>query len=125
MSAENPVRIAIFEDHEPSAKILKRLMESCGYQVAIVISTLDASLEAIPKLQQQGVTLALIDGNLSEDDLSGQDGEIIAKEIRKQAPTIKTIGIASDRNLENVDANALKSEGHATLRQTIEAVLTP
>jgi CheY-like chemotaxis protein len=121
---EIPVQVAIFEDDKRSAQILQRLIESYGYQVAVVISTLETALETIPKLQQQGITLALIDGNLSEYDFSCQDGEIIAQKIRNQAPAIKTIGIASDRELDNVDANAPKSEGPASLRQAIKVMLT-
>jgi hypothetical protein len=53
------------------------------------------ALEVIPRFEELGVDLTLLDGNLSGGS-SGNDGERLAKLIKDKFPQMPIIGFSSD-----------------------------
>ena len=51
-------------------------------------------MDAVEKLTELGINLALIDGNLKKDDDSGADGQAVLSAIRTKAPGVITIGVS-------------------------------
>lgn len=95
MSENNPINVAIFENQELWIADLTEHLEELGCTVVAVAPTIVEALNnVIPQLSALGVQFALVDGNLSEDKGDGLEGKTIVDEIKKIAPSIKTIGIS-------------------------------
>ncbi len=95
MTPEN-ANVYLVEDNESLRESTKALLELDGHNVVAEAATLDEALEGISKARDAGVQVAVVDGNLSQNDLSGNDGNTVADALRKAIPGIKIISYSSD-----------------------------
>lgn len=107
MSPEN-AKVFIAEDDRYWRRVLKRELKRGGHNVLLVASTLLEAIDKIKKFREEGIQVAVIDGNLNPDNLGGgRDGEMLAEAIHALEPEVKIIGMSS-HNIKNVDQNVLK-----------------
>ncbi|MDP1710088.1 MAG: response regulator, partial [bacterium] len=112
-------RVFYVDDDLDSLSTCTEFLEMKGHRVIETASTLNEALKKIPDLKKKGVNVAILDGNLTERDESGRDGERIAQEIKKQYPEIKVIGHAFEKAIPSADVNCTKMEGGMKLAETV------
>lgn len=83
--------IFIAEDHEKSREIAKKHLARAQHPVLVEASNLATALSLVEQLPVLGIELAILDGNLTPGDDSGNDGKTIAEAIRKHCPGIKIL----------------------------------
>lgn len=93
MSPEN-ANVFLAEDDNSWKGIARRALERDSHQVLVEVTTLEDAFEAIARAKEIGVNVAVVDGNLSEDDTSGYDGTAIAAALRKEIPEIKIVSFS-------------------------------
>lgn len=84
-------KVFLVEDQERYRDLAHSYLEEAGHKVVAETKTLKEALELIPSLKEKGVNVAVVDGNLSPNDVSGKDGLVIARQIIEEAPEIKII----------------------------------
>lgn len=107
MCPEN-AKVFVVEDLADWQEGIKGTLETGGHSVVDSARTLKEALDKIPLLEGQGVQVAIIDGNLTEGDTSGRDGQTVLEAIRTHAPSVKTIGL-SGPPIPGVDVNVGKT----------------
>lgn len=95
MSPEK-ARVFVAEDEDFWQDAIKHMLERGGHSVVATAKTLPEALAATKRLQDQKVDVAVIDGNLNEDDTSGSDGQAVLKAVREHAPKVKTVGMSGN-----------------------------
>lgn len=115
-------RVFYVEDDDDSRATGIEFLEMGGHKVVEQATSLDEALGKIPGLGKKKVNVAVVDGNLSQMDDSGRDGERVAKEIKSQHPEIKVVGHALKRPLQNADANSTKYDGGSKLIETVTKI---
>src|SRR3989344_6802499 len=93
MAPEN-ARVFLAEDDKSFRKFARRFIEGASHQVSVEVSTLGDAIVAIPRAKELGVNVAVVDGNLTADDTSGNDGDMLAAALRKEIPDIKIISFS-------------------------------
>lgn len=97
MSPEN-ARVFLVEDDKIGVMRTRWfLTENGGHTIVAEASSLEEALNLIPHLEEKGVNVAVVDGNLSPDDSSGRDGTTVAEEIRKEAPNVKIVAYSGEK----------------------------
>lgn len=82
-------------DDEPMLRAgFKAWLEAAGHQVVLEAASLPEALSKVLQLDEQEVTVAILDGNLSRDDNTGNDGKAIAGAIRILYPQVKILGLS-------------------------------
>ena len=116
-----PEKASIFyvEDDEDSFAVTNEFLEMSGHHVTVKATSLKDALAKIPMLTENGVNVAIVDGNLSFGDESGQDGERVALEIKKHNKSITVIGHALSKPINNADVNSTKHEGSMSLAEVV------
>jgi ActR/RegA family two-component response regulator len=90
MSPEN-ARVFLTEDDEVDAWRTKEYLKRGDHSVELRASTLEEALGLVPRLEKEGINVAVVDGNLSSGKRDGADGERVVTAIRKQAPGVKIV----------------------------------
>ena len=121
MAPEN-AQIYYVEDDQDSREITEEFLEMAGHKIVETASSRQEALDKIPHLKEMGVDVAIVDGNLTETDASGRDGEAIAKAIREQQPDIIVIGHALEKPIANANYNSTKYEGSMHLAELVTKV---
>lgn len=81
----------LVEDDWMAAWRTKNYLEKGGHSVLLEATTLEEALALVPRLEQEGVNVAVVDGNLSKEGKDGADGRKVVEAIRGQAPNIKIV----------------------------------
>lgn len=107
----SPERAKVFvtEDDDRWQQSIKSILERAGHEVVLSAKTRAEALAAIERLNELGVQVATLDGNLSNWDTSGADGQDVLSAIRATAPHIKTVGM-SGLTVKGVDVNVGKAK---------------
>src|SRR5437870_5261279 len=84
-------RIFLAEDNKKTRVNIKDRLEGTGHQIVFEASDVLSAMEGAKKAVQLGVDVGIIDGNLSENDESCNDGHEIASALREQVPGIRII----------------------------------
>lgn len=108
MSPEK-ARVFVAEDDAEWRERINRLLVRSGHEVVMTAETRQQAMEAVKRLQELGVQVATIDGNLRKFDSSGDDGQAILSAIREQAPNVKTVGFSA-LGVRGADANVDKGD---------------
>lgn len=95
MSPEN-AKVFLAEDDKTFRRIAREVIEDSSHEVLIEASTLEDALEAISQAERLGVNVAVVDGNLTQDDYRGYDGRRIAEALRRQIPGIKIVSFSGN-----------------------------
>jgi CheY-like chemotaxis protein len=84
-------RIFLVEDDGVWRRQARRWLEERGHEVLLEAVDLASALAEVPRLTALRVNVAILDGNLTEKDYSGNDGARIASAIRMSHSNIKVI----------------------------------
>ena len=106
MSPEK-ARVFVVEDDGNWREMILEAIKYGGHEVVAISTTLQEALEAVGTLTELGIQVATIDGNLTREGNTGEDGKKILKAIRTHAPEVKTIGVSMNR-MEGFDVDAGK-----------------
>ncbi|HEY5601342.1 MAG TPA: response regulator [Patescibacteria group bacterium] len=93
MAPEN-ANVFLAEDDNSWRRIAHQALERDSHQVLVEVSTFEDALEAITKAKEIGINVAIVDGNLTNEDASGTDGRLIANSLRKEIPEIKIVSFS-------------------------------
>lgn len=115
-------RIYFIEDDQDSREVNEEFLEMAGHKVIETAASRQEALAKIPHLKKLGVNVAIVDGNLTERDESGRDGEAIAKAIHEQSPGVIVIGHALEKPIANANYNSTKHEGAMHLAELVTKV---
>lgn len=107
------------EDDKDFVEVRSEFCRRAGHKVVLTASSREEVTEKIPLMKEVGVQVAIVDGNLSQGDESGWDGEAVAKEIKTASPEVVVIGNSLRKPIANADVNCPKVEGAAKLVQVI------
>ena len=77
-------KIFLVDDNKSDLFNTRYFLEKAGHEIIVEATSLDKALMLIPELTEKGVNVAIVDGNLTPGDSSGRDGQMVAREIRKQ-----------------------------------------
>lgn len=76
--------------------------------------------KVIPSLKDKKVDVVVMDGNLSEGDGRGRDGEYLASNIKGQhGNNIIVVGHALEKSIPSADKNSTKMQGGSHLIKTV------
>ncbi len=117
----SPVEAKVFlaEDDDSYAGALTKILELDGHQIILRVSSLQAALEAILGMNEDEVDVALVDGNLSEDSLGGDDGQRIAEEFRSKFPDKPLLAISGDEQSWSDDPTITKRSGAGVISDKV------
>lgn len=118
MSPER-AKVFIAEDQEDWRNWVKKSLEKSGHEIAIVASSPEEALEAVNQLADLGVQVAIVDGNLRRNEVSGEDGKAIIEAIRNRAPDVKVIGF-SGLEVKGADVNFSKASHISGLAAVVD-----
>lgn len=96
MSPEK-AKVFVSEDNKQWQDMIRDILQDDGHSVVASAKTLEEALALSQRLGELGVNVATIDGNLSEWDTSGADGQAVLRAIRASAPGVKTVGLSGNR----------------------------
>ena len=111
-------KVAIFEDKEYEILLAQGNLRAAGHTVVGIASTMGEAEELIPQLGELGVQVAIVDGNLTTGDGSGNDGLNIHRQIKQLFPDITTVRY-SRGPLEGLDITDIKKGDVAELARRI------
>lgn len=104
MSPER-AKILIIDDSQEKVEMFEALLKIEGHTIVEVARSKDEAEESITHIEEKGIEVVLIDGNLSTKYNSGRDGKEIVEKIKEKKIPVKTVGISSFGNVEGVDIN--------------------
>lgn len=107
MSPEN-ARVFLVEDDEWDGWYTEKYLKSGGHLVGLKASTLGEALALVPKLKEERIDVAVVDGNLTRGKRDGADGREVMEAIREQAPSVKIV-VYSGGNYDYGDKQVPKS----------------
>ncbi len=103
-------RVAIFEDDPRFIRMYKRVLKDSGHTVVVEASTVAKAHAVLETLGEQKVQVAIIDGNLTSGDTSGEDGREINTRIKQLFPDIRTIGVSGSGGVDGADSSLNKGD---------------
>ena len=87
-------RVFVAEDNKDWQEYIEKILNRAGHSVVARATTVEEGLKIIEQFGELQVQVATIDGNLSEDDISGYDGRALVEAIGRHAPNVKTVGMS-------------------------------
>lgn len=118
MSPEN-AKVFHVEDNASTRETIKEFLELHGHTVIDSAGSLQDALDKIPYLNEHGIQVAIVDGNLSPDDSSGRDGELVAGKIKERYPGVIVIGNSLRDDVKGADINSPKVDGASKLASIV------
>ncbi len=112
-------KIFLVDDQDDLRRKLKYFLSRNGHQIVLEANSLKNAFKKMKKVIEKMVDIAIVDGCLTPDGKSGEDGKRVARTLRKEFPTIKIIGFSSHRT-EFGDVNIKKREDLIELEKAIE-----
>lgn len=97
-------KVFVAEDNPDHLEWIIRMVETAGHTVTLTARSLNDALAAINTFSEAGIQIASIDGNLGSIGNFGSDGDQMVTAIRKVAPDVKIIGMASS-TISGVDVD--------------------
>lgn len=88
-------KVFVAEDDPSVQQIIKTILSRGGHEVILQAQTLSEALGSIKQLEELGIQVAIIDGNLTPGDTSGSDGHQLATAIKQLTPHVKTVGMSA------------------------------
>ena len=94
MSPEK-ARVFVAEDNKNYQDIIKEYLEEAGHSVVLQATTFRDALAGVDLLDQLKIDVAVLDGNLSRGEDSGDEGQAVLRAIRARAPRVRTVGMSA------------------------------
>ena len=110
MSPEK-ARVFAVENDDEDFRILESVLQIAGHTIVVRARSVEEVSNVIDKLVRLDIQIATIDGNLSPEGGTGEDGEVIVKSIQERTPQIKTVGMGSN-DVKGADVNVTKLGYH-------------
>ncbi len=104
------IRAVIIEDKFEERSRARKSLEEAGIAVIAEATTLDEARVIIPKLTELSVNYVILDGNLSENDMSGNDGRVLFDEIRLQAHETVVFGWSKSSRFGDISVSKRDKE---------------
>lgn len=101
--------VAIFEDNPSFLEEYRWYMKDGGHSVVGVATNMSEAVGLVPRLDELGVEVVLLDGNLSPDMDDGSEGRLLARGIKSRNPDIKIVGVSMAGTVEGADFNVSKT----------------
>ena len=114
-------KIFLVDDSDNFREKLKDFLTQNGHQIVLEANSLENALEKTREVIKKNVDIAIVDGCLTAGGNSGEDGEQVAKALRKEFPAIKIIGFSSHKTYFG-DANIRKSENLMELEKALQSL---
>ncbi len=102
------LKAIVIEDMSNWKDIISETLISAGIEVACIVSTLPAALDAIRNIQNGDIDLITVDGNLGSRGLNNQDAREILDLIADLELDLTTIGMGTF-DIDGVDLDIGKS----------------
>ena len=112
--APEQAKVFLAEDDIGLRGTIKGLVNKAGHEVVGEAGTLNGAVAAIEELKVLGVNVAVLDGNLTEEDFSGDDGAQIATALRKEIPGIRIVSLSAQAQTYG-DAHVSKGDFKAVV----------
>lgn len=96
-------RILLVEDSQDLRETLEAWLSRDGHEVVAQAGNMEDALRCISTAPELGVTVGVLDGNLTEGDISCNDGRNIAEKLRAAVPGIKIVSCSSSSNADYRD----------------------
>lgn len=87
-------KVFIIEDNDIHRSDLKEWLERAGHSVVGTAKTFKDAQDAVKRLQELRAEIVTLDANLSPGKADGREGEVLAQQIRREAPDITIIGMS-------------------------------
>jgi len=114
MSPQN-ARLFIAEDNPDWQEMYYDFFENSGHTIVQLATNMSEAEEALPKLAEMGIQVAIIDGDISPFGHEGNEGKYLVREIKRLFPEIKTIGMSGVFSL-GADINLGKGNAHLLIK---------
>ena len=99
-------RVFIVEDQGMMREFMRSSLVRAGHVIVGEANRIEAAIEATTRFDEMGVQVIIIDGNLTLDDVSGDDGQAVLGAVRQNAPHVKTVGMSfSKKGVPGTDLN--------------------
>lgn len=98
-------KIVIMNDHPAHVRATSAFLDAFGHTVVGITTTVAESLALVPRLEEIGTQVVLLDGNFTKGDISGTDGRIIAQAIRQNSPEVRIVGYSASGFVEGAHIN--------------------
>lgn len=96
MSPEK-ANVFIAEDNSSYQKLVKEYLEEAGHTLSLSATTIEEALACVDRFEELGIDVAVLDGNLSENEYNGYEGQMIRTAIRDKAPNVKIVGMSGNK----------------------------
>ncbi len=87
-------RVLLVDDEDLMREMVRDFLKSAGHVVVLEAATMLQAEAALNNLDKVGINVAILDGNLTKDDKSGDDGARIADAIRARFPSVRILGLS-------------------------------
>ncbi len=116
--------VVVFEDDVGWKKFITRKLERGGHHVAGSASDPEEAITLANNLPD-GTQVAIVDGNLTKEDVSGDDGNEIVAILKEKYPNVKIVGFSAepDTFLDAdvvLDKTSTTGEGLEKLSSTVD-----
>ena len=115
-------RVGIFEDNPMWQDILGDLVKRGGHQVVTRAISMEEALQVIKGLEEGALDVAIVDGNLSDHDISGRDGAEIARLLHEKLGNVSVIGCSGSNTITGVDYSVSKAGNPREIAEIIKAL---
>jgi len=88
-------KVFIAEDDDGFREMVIERLEEGEHKVVAFAKTFKEAKELAPRLEELGVQVAILDGNLSPNETEGREGQTILRIIKEKSPRVKTVGISA------------------------------
>lgn len=122
--AENE-RIFLAEDDPQVGPLTVRFLERAGHVVVFQAEDKEAALKGVQTACKLGVTVGVLDANLTKDDYTCNDGRALATALRKAVSGIKIVSFSSlDTDYGDIKVSKQTQEGYNPYAELVKAVTT-
>ncbi len=98
-SATPEVRYIIIEDSASSRRLLEIVMAQFGWVLVSVATTFAEARKLVDQVGGKNIHAAFVDGNLSPEAASAEEGMLINEALKQKAPHITRIAFSTQDDL--------------------------
>jgi hypothetical protein len=108
MVNKEAAKVGIYEDNDEFVKLLHLRLLKAGHKVVGIVKNL-SDLNQTQNMIDDGMEYAVVDGNLTPGQVSGNEGSLIIHLIKNLNESIVTIGFSAKGNVIGADYNIVKA----------------
>jgi DNA-binding NtrC family response regulator len=116
---KNMARVVVFEDNSDWQLLFEQLLAIDGHTVIGRATTVAEANRLIKKLGPKAIDVGLVDGNLSQLSVGGNDGAKITQQLQAKFTDVLVIGVSVDGFVAGADANVSKGDNPKAINDII------